>query len=643
MANIARLGVVLGIDTTEFTKGLNAAKKSLNDFSAKIPTLAAVGAAAFSAMAYKALEFADQISDTAKANDVAIESILKLSSSLQLAGGKGEDAGKLLSKFNTVIDEAAQGSKSAQESFGRIGISLRDLGKLSSEDLFNKSIQQLAKVEDVAQRTGLAVQLFGKAIKGVDIKELADQLSKGSEEYKKYAEAIRIAGDLQDQLDAKAKKTLILFTNTFIPTINTLFESMNKSGSAFESFMEFGGEAFKGLIYGGRTLVTVFQTINAAVNLTALSLKALVTGAAQDIPKLIKEYDEYVANLRKGDKEFAKKLMTPPKAKDSSKDAFAGRTILNPDDEAVKKAQALSIEYAMQSYLKFEQLKRQRELVEMTTNEKAVAEAIYKIEDDRFNKILDLEKQITAEKAKNKPNKTLIEELENQIKVINGVADAYKRLTEEELLAQQQAQRTFEFGWNKAFRQYAEDATNYAKMAGDMFKSVTQSMEDAIVKFVTTGKLSFRDFAQSIIAEIIKIQARSIAAQTSSSILGSIPWSSMFGNVGTALQFGTNIGSQQTAMLAAQGFADGGSPPVGVPSLVGERGPELFVPSRSGTIIPNNQLSSALGGSTIVNNYNINAIDTKSFEDRLYGSANAVWAANQYAGNKNLATSRSRA
>ena len=43
-------------------------------------------------------------------------------------------------------------------------------------------------------------------------------------------------------------------------------------------------------------------------------------------------------------------------------------------------------------------------------------------------------------------------------------------------------------------------------------------------------------------------------------------------------------------------FANGGRPPVGRPSIVGERGPELFVPSRSGTIIPNNQL----GGSTSV-------------------------------------------
>ena len=38
------------------------------------------------------------------------------------------------------------------------------------------------------------------------------------------------------------------------------------------------------------------------------------------------------------------------------------------------------------------------------------------------------------------------------------------------------------------------------------------------------------------------------------------------------------------------GFAAGGRPPVGKPSIVGERGPELFVPTTSGTIIPNSQM-----------------------------------------------------
>ena len=46
-------------------------------------------------------------------------------------------------------------------------------------------------------------------------------------------------------------------------------------------------------------------------------------------------------------------------------------------------------------------------------------------------------------------------------------------------------------------------------------------------------------------------------------------------------------------------FANGGRPPVGRPSIVGERGPELFIPDSAGTIVPNHQLG---GGTSVVVN-----------------------------------------
>lgn len=45
-------------------------------------------------------------------------------------------------------------------------------------------------------------------------------------------------------------------------------------------------------------------------------------------------------------------------------------------------------------------------------------------------------------------------------------------------------------------------------------------------------------------------------------------------------------GLEEAVTTAITFLADGGSPPVGVPSIVGERGPELFVPSVPGTIFP---------------------------------------------------------
>ena len=47
-------------------------------------------------------------------------------------------------------------------------------------------------------------------------------------------------------------------------------------------------------------------------------------------------------------------------------------------------------------------------------------------------------------------------------------------------------------------------------------------------------------------------------------------------------------------------FAGGGAPPVGKVSVVGEEGPELFVPRTSGTIVPNDALMGARGESRTV-------------------------------------------
>ena len=79
------------------------------------------------------------------------------------------------------------------------------------------------------------------------------------------------------------------------------------------------------------------------------------------------------------------------------------------------------------------------------------------------------------------------------------------------------------------------------------------------------------------------------------------------------------------------------------PTIVGEQGPELIMPNgrNFGTVIPNGPTQQMLGGQTSVVNYNINTIDSKSFEDRIYQSSGVIWAANQYA-QKNINVTRSR-
>ena len=66
--------------------------------------------------------------------------------------------------------------------------------------------------------------------------------------------------------------------------------------------------------------------------------------------------------------------------------------------------------------------------------------------------------------------------------------------------------------------------------------------------------------------------------------------------------------------MSILGFAQGGSVSKGKPIMVGERGPELFVPNSSGQIQQN---ARGTGGGTVNVNFNIEAIDSNSFNDVL--------------------------
>ena len=63
-------------------------------------------------------------------------------------------------------------------------------------------------------------------------------------------------------------------------------------------------------------------------------------------------------------------------------------------------------------------------------------------------------------------------------------------------------------------------------------------------------------------------------------------------------------------------FANGGRPPVGRPSIVGERGPELFVPNSAGTIIPNHELGGMGGSTNVVVNVDASGSSVEGDEER---------------------------
>lgn len=71
-----------------------------------------------------------------------------------------------------------------------------------------------------------------------------------------------------------------------------------------------------------------------------------------------------------------------------------------------------------------------------------------------------------------------------------------------------QLRGSFTSGASRAWQEYQDSATNVSAMSEQLFTNAFTGMEDSLVSFVTTGKASFSDFANSVLSDIARIAAR---------------------------------------------------------------------------------------------------------------------------------------
>lgn len=117
----------------------------------------------------------------------------------------------------------------------------------------------------------------------------------------------------------------------------------------------------------------------------------------------------------------------------------------------------------------------------------------------------DLEKSASA--ARKEANQLQEPDLARQaIEAINDALARQLPIVEDLARANVDYQRSFEYGTKSALRTYIEDATNAAKQAERAVTGAFRTMEDALTRFVTTGKLDFKSMADSIITDLVRIQ-----------------------------------------------------------------------------------------------------------------------------------------
>jgi len=168
---------------------------------------------------------------------------------------------------------------------------------------------------------------------------------------------------------------------------------------------------------------------------------------------------------------------------------------------------------------------------------------------------------------------------------------------EDNLKALKEALKNFDKGFQDAMKKAIDTTDDFQKLGSKAFEGFADTLTDAIM----TGKASFKDFARSILADLLRIIIRQRIALALQKAF----------EVGRGISGGGGIIGSIGKVL---GFADGGRPPINRPSLVGERGAELFVPDTAGTIIPNEKLG--MGGTTNIN-FTINTVDARGVDELL--------------------------
>ena len=192
--------------------------------------------------------------------------------------------------------------------------------------------------------------------------------------------------------------------------------------------------------------------------------------------------------------------------------------------------------------------------------------------------------------------------------------------------------------FSKGFMEAVNGQKSGFKQIEDIGKQSFGKLKQTLTDFVITGKLNFsnlkdfvvRSFIEMLIGEAVKMAfAKSMALFKADAIkksmislfegamktFASIPFPLNIVAVGGALAFGNSL------INKIKGFAEGGRPPVGRPSIVGEKGAELFVPDQAGTIVPNDKLGM---GQPVTVNFNINTVDARGFNELLVNSRGVI-------------------
>lgn len=565
--------VIKAFDQTQKAlRGIKAAFGKLSKvfFSFKTALVGAVGAGGMGLLIAKSLQATDALAKTASRIGTTTEALSKLQYAGELAGVETNTLNMAMQRFVRRTAEATKGTGEAVAAFRQLNLNARDLQRLPLDQRMQKLAGAFKTLETEEQKLAVAFKLFdseGTAVLNM-LKQTDDEMASVFDEAKRLGLVMSTdaANGVQDANDAFVRLRSI-FDGVVRQMTAGLAPALELITTRFKEYILQQSDAHGGIENFGRFLAgELIENIRTAL----IGLQGITNAGIEIINTFSRARRALAAtfNIGKADPNDVRQLQTEIDQIDQMlQGGFTGmlnRVRIGGDGQILQ-------------ILSEDELRAERARIVTRLNELG-AEVPALLEPVDWSNWLIKPLEDAADEVK-KPIAGIKDELEEVVAVakepwympmLNGlrnVADAIGNVIEQMPSIEQAVQSFTKNAMNTFTNQFTAAITGAQKF-GDAMRQMAKSVVDSLIKMLVQYYITKPLF---------------------DAIRGGIDG------------FFSSSGAQGGSVSGER--AMGGPVAGGRPYLVGERGPELMVPSSNGTVVPNNALGG--GGVTVVQNINV--------------------------------------
>lgn len=536
MSVIGTLAVKIKGDSSNLDKTLKTTSASLGRFAKQAAGVAVAVGAAFSVFAKSTIDTFDRLAKLSVQAGVSVEALSALGYAAELSGVSTDQLAGNLGRLTKGMNDAAQGIGEAKKAFDVLGI---DGGSITTAD---EALVQIAEkfqaMPDGAKKTALAMQLFGRS--GMQMIPFLNQGKDGLEEMRKEAElfgavistdAAKASEEFNDNLTRLGKilkQDLVLAVTELMPNINEFIGQLIEGKKASLNFGEalitaFGIRSFSNLTDASKVVIEQTTLVNDLRNeyeklakfesVDAMGFTEAARSRLNIEEHKLAIYEKQAQELEKASAVTMPKVFAEPPSLGGGDNKQTDK--VKEQLDAVKK---LVDEYKRERDFQLEIMDSRDKMLGMTQDERTTQESINEVLGATSESLKEIA-EARLQAANLGASGVILAQFDAEAERVKELATQYAELAKVQTESSIDAQRQFSYGWQTALNQYAENASNSAQKAGDIFASVTSNMDTAIAKFVDSGKVSFGDLANSIIKDIIRINLQAQTSQLFSQVV----------------------------------------------------------------------------------------------------------------------------